>query len=104
MNKVLTLIFWFELILTEFGISQNNTIRGIMTTPSPTLIKPGIEWVKLGDNNLKGVVIMQYSKRNKTDWQQGMPLFREPAGHSIAFSWQNKHSWSIFDLKSCTGY
>ncbi len=33
-----------------------------------------------------------------------MPLFRVPAGKNLGFSWTNKHSGSIFDLKPDTGY
>jgi hypothetical protein len=33
-----------------------------------------------------------------------MPLFRVPAGENIGFTWNNKHSGSIFDLDPDTGY
>jgi hypothetical protein len=33
-----------------------------------------------------------------------MPLFRVPEGRNLQFSWKNKHSGSIFDLRPDTEY
>jgi len=97
------------LICTLFIISlsvtaQDRTIPGAVTTPYPTLINLAVEWVILGDDNMNGVVAVKFREKGAKEWIQGMPLFRVPAGKNIGFTWTNKHSGSIFDLKSGTRY
>lgn len=84
--------------------SQNNTIPGRLTTPYPTIINLAVSWEIKGDDNMNGVVTVRYREEGASEWNTGMPLFHVPAGKNLGFSWANKHSGSIFDLKPDTGY
>ena len=83
---------------------QTKTIPGKITSPFPTLINLAVEWAIQGDDNMNGVVKVQFREKNKEKWHGGMDLFRVPAGHNLQFTWGNKHSGSIFDLKPDTEY
>jgi hypothetical protein len=53
------------------------------------------------------MVTVQFREKGTTNWKDGMPLRRVPAGNSgdrtrPTYDWGNKHSGSIFDLKSGT--
>jgi hypothetical protein len=90
--------------MTPEGICQNQTIPGEVNAPYPTLLNLAFEWQIRGDDNQNGVVSVQYRKKGDTQWLQGMPLRRVPAGENVKFKWENKHSGSIFDLTSGTRY
>ncbi len=110
--------FSILLILFLFGsntFAQNRTIPGKVITPYPTIINLAVEWNIQGDDNQNGVVTVQFREKGKTEWKQGMPLRRVPAGERmplprlpsvklVKLSWENKHSGSIFDLKPDTPY
>jgi len=104
MKRALNIIFWLQLIIILPGIAQKNTIPGAVTTPYPTLINLAVEWAIQGDDNMNGAVTVKFREKGAEEWSQGMPLFRVPAGQNIGFTWTNKHSGSIFDLKPGTGY
>lgn len=82
----------------------NATVAGAVTVPHPTLSNLSLEWAVVGDANLNGVVSAQFRRVGDTDWSQGMPLRRVPAGSNAGFSWANRHSGSVFDLQPATRY
>ncbi len=84
--------------------AQDKTIPGPVTTPYPTIINLAVEWAIQGDDNMNGVVTVQYREMGRSAWKQGMPLFRVPAGKNVGFKWGNKHSGSIFGLDPDTRY
>jgi hypothetical protein len=84
--------------------AQNATTAGEVALPYPTVVNLAIEWSIQGDDNLDGVVAVEYRKQGETAWRQAMPLRRVPAGENLGFSWENKHSGSIFDLEPGTTY
>jgi hypothetical protein len=67
-----------------------------------------VEWKIVGDANLNGTVSVRYRVAGEEAWRQAMPLRRVPAGRSSRttpiFSWENKHSGSVFDLRPNTKY
>ena len=84
------------------NFAQDWTIPGKIATPYPTLRNLAIEWYIQGDENQNGFVKMHFREKGKNDWEQGMPLRRVPAGKNQGFSWKNKYSGSIFNLKPDT--
>jgi len=94
------IIFLFLLILSGSlkCFSQKETIPGQVIVLYPTFENLAVQWSIKGDDNLNGIVTVQFREKGKTVWKQGMPLFRVPAGHNLQFSWVNKHSGSIFGL------
>jgi hypothetical protein len=84
------------------------TRPGAVTAPHPTLTNISLEWAVEGDDDLDGVVTVQYRARGDRAWREGMPLRRVPAGESRGttpiFRWSNKHSGSVFDLTPGTDY
>ena len=78
--------FSILLVLFLFGsqtFSQNQTIPGKVITPYPTIINLAVEWNIQGDDNQNGVVTVQFREKGKTEWKQGMPLRRVPAGERM---------------------
>lgn len=84
---------------------ENATIPGEIIY-SPTIHNLSIEWFIEGDKNNDGVVEARFRKVGESDWQEGMPLRRVPAGSnpSAGFNWANKHSGSIFNLEEGATY
>ncbi len=84
----------------------NVTVPGDLSAPYPTINNISIEWLIEGDANLNGVTAVHFRQAGDTDWREGMPLHRVPAGENerTGFSWPNKHSGSIFDLEPATTY
>jgi len=103
MKRATLLILCLTMLLLR-STAQNKTIPGAITSPYPTLINLAIEWIIEGDDNQNGRVTVQFRQKGEKLWQQGMPLFRVPKGKNEGFSWSNKHSGSIFDLKPDTEY
>lgn len=103
-SKILFLILsWLTFCLAQlFG--QNNTQPGELKILWPTIINLAVEWEIQGDENLNGIVTVKYREAGTSEWFQGMPLRRVPAGENIGFEWNNKHSGSIFDLQPDTEY
>lgn len=104
MKQVLFILCWLSLVNSKQVIAQNQTIPGELGSPYPTLTYLAVEWAIQGDDNQNGFVSVQYRQKDEKSWHQGMPLFRVPAGENIGFTWINKHSGSIFDLKPDTEY
>ena len=101
-------------IMTGFLFSssrlfENGTIPGEITTPYPTIKCLAVEWMIHGDDNNNARVEVQYRAAGEKEWMKAMPLVRIPAGTtgkrtSPTYSWANKFSGSIFNLKSDTEY
>ncbi|MFC2125089.1 right-handed parallel beta-helix repeat-containing protein [Bacteroidota bacterium] len=91
-------------LITFQALSQNHTIPGKLYSPYPTLVNLALEWLIDGDDNLNGSVEIEFRIKGSSEWKQGMPLRRVPAGENIGFQWANKHSGSIFDLLPDTEY
>jgi len=97
------------LALTAGSVAaQNATIAGEVSAPYPTLVNLAVEWKIAGDENLNGVVRVRYRAVGEEEWREAMPLRRVPAGEgrttTVPFSWENKHSGSVFDLRPGTEY
>ena len=101
--KLLFISSWIFMQLSMIQ-AQDKTIPGTVSTPYPTITNLAVEWAIQGDDNQNGVVAVQFREKGQDGWRKGMPLFRVPAGNNIGFSWANKHSGSIFDLKPGTEY
>src|SRR5262245_20778356 len=82
--------------------AADGTIPGAVSAPYPTIRNLAVEWEIEGDDNLNGVVTVEYRRVGERSWHAGMPLRRVAAGQSRGtrpiFTWKNKHSGSIFDL------
>lgn len=84
--------------------AQLQTIPGEITTPYPTLENISIEWAISGDDNLNGVVKVDFRQKSSSAWRAAMPLRRVPAGENVKFKWANRHAGSIFNLDPDTSY
>ena len=89
-------------------LAGDATIPGEVTTPYPTIINLAVEWAIEGDDNLNATCQVKFREVGTAAWRDGMPLRRIPAGESIGtkpiFTWTNRLSGSIFDLKPDTEY
>ncbi len=88
---------------------ENATYPGKISTPYPTLTCLAVEWLIKGDDNANGMVKVDYRTAGEKEWRQAMPLVRVPAGSTEnrtrpTYTWENKHSGSIFNLKPDTEY
>jgi hypothetical protein len=90
------------------AFAADATVPGEAASPYPTVTNLAVEWKIGGDDNLNGVVEVEYRQAGETAWHRAMPLRRVPAGKSQGtrpiFTWENKHSGSIFDLRPGTEY
>lgn len=96
-------------LLLSFGYPENATFPGTISTPYPTITCLAVEWLIEGDANENGKVEVSYRKAGEQEWNTAMPLVRIPAGTTGSrtrptYTWQNKHSGSIFDLQADTEY
>lgn len=82
----------------------NQTTAANVTSPYPTINNLSVEWNILGDDNLNGIVSVEFKEKGANEWSIGMPLRRVPAGDKNNFSWKNKHAGSIFELQPDTKY
>jgi hypothetical protein len=96
------------LCLTAMAMAADATVPGDVTTPYPTLTNLAVEWAIKGDDNLNATVTVRYRAIGEQTWHEAMPLRRVPAGKSEQttpiFSWGNKLSGSILDLRPNTQY
>jgi len=97
------------ILMLSFTRPENATTPGEITTPYPTITCLAVEWVVEGDDNENGKVDVSYRVEGEKNWLPAMPLVRVPAGSTgirtrPTYTWQNKHSGSIFDLEPDTGY
>jgi hypothetical protein len=98
------------------GISQLSIDRiddathpGEIRSPYPTLTCLAVEWLIEGDDNENGKVSVSYRIAGDHKWLPAMPLVRVPAGSTRnrtrpTYTWENKHSGSIFNLRPDTEY
>ncbi len=93
------------------GFAQVATTAGAITTPFPTTQSIAVDWPITGDTNNNGTVAVRYRVAGTNTWQNGINLFRIPAGNNTTGTfgsgngqWANKHSGSIFDLSPGTSY
>jgi len=84
--------------------AQDATVPGEVTVPHPTLENLSVEWAITGDADLDGVVTVRYREVGAGAFRTGLSLFRVPAGSNEGFSWSNRHSGSVFDLRPDTEY
>jgi len=101
-----TVIFILACFLLFPGklLAANSTTAGTPFSPYPTIHNLSIEWPITGDDNNNGVVTVRFRKSGDVSWSTGLSLRRVPAGSNAGFSWNNKHSGSLFDLLSATTY
>jgi len=86
------------------GAPADQTVPGASATPSPAIRALAIEWAITGDANANATVSVRYRVQGASDWQQGVPLRRIPAGSTQGFSWANRFAGSVFDLAPATTY
>ncbi|MDO8542145.1 MAG: right-handed parallel beta-helix repeat-containing protein [Opitutaceae bacterium] len=92
---------------------RNDTMPGAVSTPYPTLLHLAVEWAIEGDDNLDGVVTVQFRSAGEPAWRDGPPLrrvpgqswhFEQPGRTHPSWSWTNKHAGTLFDLTPGTAY
>ena len=86
------------------ALAVDATTPGTITTPYPTVTNLAVEWQIEGDDNLNCTVDMKFRSAGETGWHNAMPLRRVPSDENLGFSWSNRCSGSIFDLKPGTSY
>lgn len=86
------------------GTAPDGTVAGAFTAPNPTLNNITLQWAIDGDANLNSTVRVRYRSAGSTPWTLSMPLRRIPAAQNEGFSWDNRHSGSVFDLEPGTQY
>ncbi len=91
-------------ILQVTGADGDPTIPKQVETPYPTVRNITIEWYIDGDENQNSRVEVMYRVKGIKTWLKAMPLRRIPKGQNIGFTWENRHSGSIFDLEPNTEY
>jgi hypothetical protein len=91
---------------TPVAIHNNpdSTTPKNVETPFPTVRNIAIEWYIDGDANQNGRVEVMYRIKGTRSWIDAMPLRRIPQGSNVGYTWKNRHSGSIFDLKPGTDY
>ncbi|EYF05513.1 chondroitinase-B domain-containing protein [Chondromyces apiculatus] len=86
------------------AFAQDATVAGPATAPHPTFHNISLSWAVSGDDNANGAVQVRYRAQGTTDFRDGLPLFRVPAGSNQGFSWANRHAGSLFGLAPDTTY
>ncbi len=104
MMKTILFSFTAILILPFCIIAGNATVPGEISVPYPTVTNLAIEWLIDGDDNLNCTVNVKFREKGASEWRNAMLLRRIPAGENLGFSWKNKCSGSIFNLKPGTEY
>ena len=88
--------------------AADSTAPGEISTPFPTITHLAVEWQIEGDDDLDAVCEMKFRQVGASEWRDGMPLRRVPAGSSQKtsqpFTWTNRLSGSVFDLEPGTAY
>jgi len=105
---VRSILGWGAIAALWLVLAGNATVPGEVTSPYPTITNLAVEWKIAGDDNLNGVVSVEYRRTGESAWHRAMPLRRVPAGQSYntrpIYTWENKHSGSIFDLQPDSEY
>jgi cysteine-rich repeat protein len=94
------------LLLSPQVAHASPSTAGALTFPSPTVENLSIDWAVSGDSNNNGVVSVRFRQTGTTIWRRGPALRRIPGGSwsEGGYSWANRHSGSLFDLKPGTSY
>lgn len=92
------------LLAPRLAEAQPATTPGPVTLPHPTLEHVSIDWAISGDDDEDGVVAVRFREVGAATWREGLPLVRVPAGTLEGFSWDNRHSGSLFGLVPDTDY
>jgi hypothetical protein len=96
MHPIRFSLFTLPLVISGTAWAGDATIPGEVSAPYPTLINLSVEWKIEGDDNLNGVVEVEYRAAGEKRWRRAMPLRRVPAGESRTtrpvFRWENRHS------------
>jgi hypothetical protein len=100
----LTLVSLFYLCPVAACLAQTETIPGKATSESPTFENLSISWPIQGDQNSDSQVAVRFKTKFDTEWKQGLPLIRVPAGSNCGFDWPNRHAGSLFGLEPNTHY
>jgi hypothetical protein len=99
---------WIAGLCCVHAFASDATIAGAASSPYPTITNLSLEWLVDDDDNRNGVVQVRFRAAGDTEWRQGLPLLRVPAGQNMDTrpprAWANKHSGSIFDLRPDTEY
>lgn len=93
-----------SLLWAGAALAQDATTPGEVTTPHPTLEHISIEWAFSGDADADGRVSVRFREAGQPTWRPGHPLFRVPAGSNAGFSWESRHSGSLFGLAPGRSY
>lgn len=107
--SITILVLILAISLTAFAYTENATTPGEISTPYPTLTCLAVEWLISGDDNNNSKVDVSYRVVGEKEWLNAMPLIRIPKGSTgkrtrPIFTWENKHSGSIFNLSPDTEY
>lgn len=110
-NRIPLRVILLALVFSLLASSriENATIPGDISTPYPTLTCLAVEWLIDGDDNENGRVDVSYRVAGEDKWFPAMPLVRVPEGSTgkrtrPTYTWENKHSGSIFNLEPDTEY
>lgn len=107
-NYSVTMVLTGVLAMAGWALAGDATVPGEVSTPFPTVTNLAVEWKIQGDDNLNATVAVKYREAQADTWHQAMGLRRVPAGQSKTttplFTWDNKFSGSILDLKPDTLY
>ena len=66
------------LLLPVSSPAGDATVPGRVEVPYPTIINLGIVWYIEGDDDLDGVVTVEFRKAGTDQWRKAMPLKRVP--------------------------
>jgi hypothetical protein len=109
-NQISTLVVFLTMGYSMLsGQSEHATLPGKISTPYPTLTCLAVEWLIKGDDNENGRVEVSYRVAGDEKWMPAFPLVRVPEGSTgdrtrPSYTWENKHSGSIFNLMPDTEY
>lgn len=117
-GPILLIVVLLPLLSGTPARAGDATVAGEVQTPFPTITNLAVEWLIEGDDNENGRVEVHYRADGDTDWQRAMDLWRVSAGTletytsagpdrariALNYSWKNRHSGSILDLRPDTEY
>ncbi len=89
---------------TASGPAPNGVVPGALSAPFPTLRNATLVWSMDGDADHDSVVDVRFRVSGTGTWRAAMPLFYVLADSAEGFSWETRHTGSIFDLEPGTNY
>lgn len=102
--RLFALGFAAALVGSPVALAQDATTPGEVSTPHPTIEHVTIDWAITGDADADGRVAVRFREMGASEYRDGLPLRRVPAGSNEGFSWSNRHSGSLFGLRPDTTY